>query len=71
MTQSSASNCKVSLTPDSSGSDRSRHRQGRGESRPRLIYVEYDASELLQILMDAGTSYGNGYRDWLKTNQDE
>jgi len=71
MTQPSASKCKISLPPNLSSSDRSRHRQGRDEARPRLIYVEYDANELLRILMDAGTSYGNGYRNWLKTNRDE
>ena len=60
-----------SLPHDSPGLGRSRNGQGGDESGATLIYVEYGAKELLQILMETGTSYRNGLRNHLRTNRDK
>ncbi len=71
MTHRSTNKCNDPLPPDSPGLGRSRHRQERDESRSTLIYVEYDAEELLRILMETRTSYLNGLRNRLRTNRDK
>lgn len=61
MTHPVAKTRRDDQSPDSHLADRSRHPQERDESKSKLVYVEYNATELLQILMETRTSFCNRF----------
>lgn len=66
----------AAIRPRDSAESNDRRRQLRGDSeerahsRPMMIFVEYSAEELLQILMETRNAYCDHLRDRTETRKD-